>query len=192
MKKLKLYRFTLALALATFSTICGFVGLMIYKQKILFSLKLCEATEENCSRRVNTLKDGDVWDNLKALDELNFSNPIKGTKWGNNLIIEIQGAWDNFHSFLSQLTFEQYGAVVHILSSISILICTFNIMSIIYGNLLLDYLKIEEKYPKLARILKIRRKIQSYSLILNFMYIILILCALLFINFHLFSLGSQP
>jgi len=93
---------------------------------------------------------------------------------------------ENWKSFLEHLTFEQLGAVVHFSTALFIFSCLLNIIATIYSGFLLDYLKLETKYPKIARFIKLRRKFQQYYLFIYFTFIILTLIAIMFINLKLF------
>jgi hypothetical protein len=54
------------------------------------------------------------------------------------------------------LSTKQLGALTYLLAAISILFCLFTIITIIY--ILLNYLKTEEKYPRLVRFLEYKGK----------------------------------
>ena len=84
---------------------------------------------------------------------------------------------------LSQLTFEQTICLGNLVSSVFILLCILNIISTLYSNFLLDYFKLETKYPKLGKLLKIRVQFRRYYLILNFSIVIFTLLALIYLNF---------
>ena len=68
-----------------------------------------------------------------------------------------------------------------------ILILIINIISIIYSDFLLNYFKIEEKFPRLGRIIKYRILFQQYYLIINLLLIILTLLATIFINYAILT-----
>ncbi len=53
-----------------------------------------------------------------------------------------------------------------------ILGCLFSIILNLYGNYLLDRFKLEERFPKIARIINYRRKLSKYYIISNFLLII--------------------
>ena len=76
---------------------------------------------------------------------------------------------------MSTLTLEQLGALAHLFSAFSILFSLISIITIVYSNMLLEFFKIEEKFPKLARYIRIRQKFQQYYLFLNFLIIIFII-----------------
>jgi hypothetical protein len=90
---------------------------------------------------------------------------------------------DQFQEFLSSLTIDQKIAVTHILAAIAMLSSIFTIAMIIYGDYLIIRLKLEEKFPKLARFIKIRRKLQLYSISMNLFLMTLALLAVIYINY---------
>jgi hypothetical protein len=89
---------------------------------------------------------------------------------------------------LTQLNLEQTICLGNLISSVFILLCVLNIISVMYSEFLLDYFKLETKYPKLGKLLRIRVQFRRYYLILNFTIIILTLLALIYLNFVSFFL----
>nr|WVH38139.1 hypothetical protein [Poriella subacida] len=108
---------------------------------------------------------------------------------GNNLLSgdDINNLLENFKVIFSQLNFEQLWAISHIFSSVFILLCLISIISVIYSDYFLNYLKIEDKYPRLGRIIKLRKMYQQYYLILNLLFIIITLMATIFINYAILT-----
>jgi len=80
----------------------------------------------------------------------------------------------------------EIGAIVHISGSLFILFSLVSIISIIFGDELLLYFNLENKYPKLARFIQIRRKFRYYYLIWNFLLIILVLLTIIYVNLLIF------
>ena len=89
---------------------------------------------------------------------------------------------DKFSENLSHLSTKELGALTHLFSSVLILLCLLSIIGIVYSDYLITKFKLEEKFPKLAKILKIRKMFQQYYLFLNFTIIIITLLAIIFIN----------
>jgi hypothetical protein len=108
------------------------------------------------------------------------SNKFIGDK--TNIIEFFSNYIKNWNNLLSSLNFDQLVAIAHITSSICILINIFAIISILFGDKLIIYFKIEERFPKLTFILKLRQKVNKYSLILSFFIIISILLGLIYAN----------
>jgi hypothetical protein len=99
----------------------------------------------------------------------------------NNLIV-----LDQFKEFLSTLTLEQLGALSHILLCIAMLFSVSTIVFVIFGDFLIIKFKLEEKYPKLARFIELRRKVQYFSLISNIILIVLSLFVIIYLNVLVF------
>jgi hypothetical protein len=95
---------------------------------------------------------------------------------------------DNLNKYISQLNFQQLGAFVHLSTSIFMLLCLLSIITIIYSDFLINYFKIEEKYPKLSKILKVRKMFQQYYLFINFIFILLTLIILIYVNFKILTI----
>jgi hypothetical protein len=94
---------------------------------------------------------------------------------GNNFI-------DSINQFFSTLNFEQTLAIFHISGSIFILISFYSILFIFFGDYLIKYFNLEEKYPKLANFIKIRRKLQNYYVLINIIIIVLILIVMIYVD----------
>ena len=71
---------------------------------------------------------------------------------------------------------------MHIIFLLVIMISAFNILSLYLGDKLIVYLNLEEKYPKIAKFIQLRRKFQNYYLLLNTSLILIICLVLIIIN----------
>lgn len=69
------------------------------------------------------------------------------------------------------------GGIARIFVSITILICLFNIVVTFFADYIWISGKLEEKYPRLARWIKKRKKHQQYYILLN-VFIILVISLL--------------
>ena len=88
-----------------------------------------------------------------------------------------------FQDFLSILTSNQLEAFIH-LSFISVLfILIYNLALIFYGESLIKYFNLVDRYPKLAKFINYRSKFQQYYFGLNLILISIILLILTFVNF---------
>lgn len=72
---------------------------------------------------------------------------------------------DSFYSYLDSLTLSQELALIHILFFILYFIITFELVSIFFGNEIINYFDLENKYPKLKTFFKLRATYQRYYLI---------------------------
>lgn len=107
---------------------------------------------------------------------------------GENFLNFIKDFITNWNNMLTQLSLEQTICLGNLISSVFILFCVLNIISVMYSEFLLDYFKLETKYPNLGQLLRIRVQFRRYYLILNFTIIILTLLALIYLNFVSFFL----
>ena len=112
--------------------------------------------------------------------ELNIKNFIGD---GDNLFDIIKSAYDSWMNMLSALTLFQLGSLAHLLSAVFILMCLFNVIVIIYSDMLLIYFKLEEKYPLIGKFIRLRRKFQHFYLFVNLLLIIITLLAVIFVNY---------
>lgn len=107
-----------------------------------------------------------------------------------------EGSWlnfikdyiDNLYVFFGQLSGEQIAAIAHFLSALVMLFCLMSVMAVIYGDYLINYLKLEEKYPRLARFIQIRRKFQHFYLFIDFSLLIVLLFGQMYINIYALSM----
>jgi len=97
----------------------------------------------------------------------------------NDLIIAYQ-------NFLSTLSLMELGALCHIILSILILFCLYNLIAVFYGDSLIKYFNLEVKFPKLSRFIQIRRKFQQYYFFLNIFLILIAVLTIIYINMIVF------
>lgn len=163
--------------------------------------KIKESLELNNKLLNNTNSQNEIEEIVKNTSErLSESNKIiesildTFSKKSNNffgsddILTIINNFYTNWNEFLSKLSLEQLGAVAHASSALFILFCLFNIMSIVYANFLLDKLKIEEKFPRIGKILRVRSKFVHFNLFINFSLIIFTLLGILYVNYLVFTL----
>nr|YP_010192414.1 hypothetical protein LK379_mgp08 [Amanita sinensis]QZN08151.1 hypothetical protein [Amanita sinensis] len=155
-------------------------------------IELLKGVEVNNSTLQNDVKyhvNNYIKENEKAqnfIEEFLFNLIDKNKFIGDsNLIENVKQSIDNMNKFIAQLNVEQLGAFAHLSSSIFMLLCLFSIITIVYSDFLINSFKLEEKYPKLSRILKIRKMFQQYYLFINFILIFLTLVTLIYINFKI-------
>lgn len=94
--------------------------------------------------------------------------------------------------FLQSLSVEQLFAVTNILTAIFFIFCMFNIVSVFFGLFLIDYFKIVEKLPRLAKIIELRNKFKRYYLIYNIAMVVIVSCLMLFTNILVLISGAAP
>jgi hypothetical protein len=122
----------------------------------------------------------------KYLTEVkDYLEKVRGSGSGsqtNNFLDDITNIYSSILQHISSMSMEQQGALFHISAAIGIFLCLLTIISIIYGDMLIKYFNLEEKYPKLAKIIQLRRKFQQYYLFINTLIIIVILILIISVN----------
>jgi hypothetical protein len=122
----------------------------------------------------------------EVIDMLFNSGSGSGSKTNFLFVDEITKFISMYQDYLSTLTLVQTGALVHIILSLFIFFCLFSIIGIFYGETLIRYFNLEEKYPKLARFIQLRRKFQQYYFILNIFLIFIALSSIIYVNLLVF------
>jgi len=115
---------------------------------------------------------------------LEILNKISKSGGGNNSNYTI----DEISNFLSYLTFEQTVAIVHIFGFIVIIISLISLFTVFYGNKLIDYFQLENRLPKVARFIQLRRKFQMYYSVLDFILILTIISIMFYIDLSILNL----
>lgn len=73
--------------------------------------------------------------------------------------------------------------------SIFIFTCLASIIFAVYGNFLIEKFSLEQKYPKLSSLIRIRVNLQHYYIMINTLFIVLGLIFIVYINFMTFIHG---
>jgi F0F1-type ATP synthase membrane subunit c/vacuolar-type H+-ATPase subunit K len=110
--------------------------------------------------------------------ETNTSEEIKD-KIHKSSIID----FDSFFGGFEKLNIIEKMACCFIVSGGAILSCILSIILTLYGDYLLDKFKLETRYPKLAKIILLRKKLHSYYLKINIFWIVLIGLGNMFFGF---------
>ena len=91
-------------------------------------------------------------------------------------------SFDSLQIFFEGLNHYQNLAIVHISGSMFILFSLINIISVFYGDKLIKFFDLENRFPKIAKFIQIRRKLQQYYLLMNIGLIIIVLVIIIYIN----------
>jgi hypothetical protein len=89
---------------------------------------------------------------------------------------------DSLQSFFDGLNYKQNLAIVHISGSMFILFSLISIISIFYGDKLIIFFDLENRFPKITKFIKIRRKFQQFYLLMNIGLIFIVLAIIIYIN----------
>ncbi len=93
---------------------------------------------------------------------------------------------DNISNFLSTLTSDQLVMVFNI-TGYTMLLSTLNTITIILlGDQIINWLKLEIKYPKLAKFIKFKQILNKHSLRFNIVLFYILILSLIAINVHMF------
>jgi len=108
---------------------------------------------------VTDLKGGD-----SGLDKADLSGPIKD-------FIE------SYQNFLNSLSLDQIVAVFNVLMIGSILLTMFSMSLLLVGDYLIDKFKLETRWPRFARFIRLKQKLNKH-LLMYYITILFILCIL--------------
>lgn len=95
--------------------------------------------------------------------------------------------FNQIQSYYNTLNFFQTLAITHIFAIILIFILLIDLMSIYFSDYLIERFNTKEKYPRIYKLLEIRRKFRIFYLIKDLIIILIALIALLYINIMLFN-----
>ena len=93
--------------------------------------------------------------------------------------------------FLETATTAEQGAVGHILLFILIFMCLFTIVNVTYSNMLIDKLKLEDKFPILVNMIRFRNEFQHFIFFFNVFFIVLVLSYGIYLNLYVLYLYSN-
>lgn len=133
------------------------------------------------------LKESIAIDNSVILRELeNLRSGGGGGGISNQYIDSIDRLWNDFNAWIQSLDYIHNVAIVNIMGLGLILLSLLQIIFIFYGTVFLDYLNLETRYPKLAKIIQLRRTFQQFYLLLNICIIAIVSIIMLFFNLTFF------
>lgn len=138
---------------------------------------LFDSYKEDFHRAFNKAKE--ISDNIEKKYN-NSDNSINKLSNDDNYIINLI---NEFKDYLSNLSITEICLVINISSSLFILACLVSILLGVYGNFLLKKLSLEEKYPKIAKLVKLRVKLQHTYILVNTLLIFVVLILMIIINF---------
>ena len=95
---------------------------------------------------------------------------------------DLNGIIDDVHKFLLSLSQDHLIVFTHLTGCVSIIYCLISIVFAMFGDKLITFLNLEEKYPKLAKIIKLRRKMLEITVMWNLFLIFLIISLIIYLN----------
>ena len=117
--------------------------------------------------------------NKKASEILDLLDKTKNKFMEDNPVIN---AINEFKEYLASLSLMEICLIINISSCVFILTCIISIFFSISGNYLIDKFSLEQKLPKLSKIIQLRVNLQRYYVSINSVFIILAILSLIFIN----------
>ena len=97
----------------------------------------------------------------------------------------------NLNIYLSDFNFIQLGALGHIFANITILFLLSNILSAYFGDSMINYFKLEIRFPKLAKFIQLRRKYMRYYVLMSILIITLLIFYVIFVDLSVFIEASK-
>jgi hypothetical protein len=89
---------------------------------------------------------------------------------------------NDFKEYLASLSLMEICLILNISSCVFILTCIISILFAISGNYLIDKFSLEQKLPKLSKVIQLRVKFQRYYVFINSVFIILAIFSLIVVN----------
>lgn len=102
-----------------------------------------------------------------------------------NSLIDLD-IFNNLQTYINSLNYFQTLALSHLFAIILIFILLIDLMGIYFSNYLINKFNVKDKYPRIYKLLEIRRKFQRFYLIKDLIIIIIALIALTYLNIMLF------
>lgn len=105
---------------------------------------------------------------------------------GSNFMDPFYKYIEDFNNWFNGLDYVHSIAMINIFGTFTIIVSVFSVIAIFYGNILLDRLNLEQRYPKIAKFIMLRRKLRQYYLLWDVFLITIISIIMLAMNLTLF------
>lgn len=154
-------------------------------QKLEYSTKQCETVKkmlETGPDNINPDFYSKVYNASVRCYDAQVSAHKAVEKILNNLNNKFVNNFDFLFDSLNSLNLLELAALFHLIVLFLISIFIINILSAVLGNEIINYLNLEEKYPKLSKFLKVRLKFQRYYLIVNISFLFIICIVAIILN----------
>lgn len=117
--------------------------------------------------------------NTKANEIVDILNNTQENFMENNPIFKII---TDYKEYLATLSTIEICLIINITSCVFIFTCIITILFSISGNYLINKFSLEQKLPKLSKIIQLRVKFQNYYVFINSVFIIIAIISLIFVN----------
>ena len=167
-------------------------------QQLNVDLNPITSTTENVRNSIDNLNNNIVEESINMVtskaEDINTLNTfykslleIISKEDGNNTNFTLDiNIIDTINNFLNNLTVTQSLAFTHINGSLIILFSLCSIISIFYGEFLIQKFSLEIKFPKLAKFIQLRRKFQQFYLLINTLIIFIVIIAMTYVDILVF------
>src|SRR5271156_4356185 len=99
---------------------------------------------------------------------------------------------DSYRNFIDLLDSDQLVALTNIFGHTMILFTLFSISVVLIGDYLIDNFKLEMRFPKLAKLIRIKQTINKHSLFFNIIIFYIITIIFIIINIYMILLKYSP
>lgn len=136
------------------------------------------------------------WTNSDAYNEFtkNLTGAVKELDEATNILKDLIDKGSNFlplsnnlFDALNNLTLLQEASLLHLIFFVIIIFSIINILSALFGNEIIRYFNLENRFPKLSLFFKARSIFQRYYLIWSILILFTVCIAGIFINLLLFT-----
>ena len=132
-----------------------------------------------------------ILDNSKEIQNFielykSSNSPLGGIK---NFIGSSNFNLESLYAYLDSLSLLQESALLNICIFITILLTLISIFAALFGNEIINYFDLENKYPSISGFLKLRAKFQKYYLIWNIFLLLLLILGAICINIFVFVIS---
>jgi hypothetical protein len=117
--------------------------------------------------------------NTKANEIADILNNTKEKFMDDNPIFNLI---TDYKEYLATLSIIEICLIINITSCMFIFTCIITILFSISGNYLINKFSLEQKLPKLSKIIQLRVKFQNYYIFINSIFIIIAIISLIFVN----------
>ena len=98
------------------------------------------------------------------------------------ILEEYKNTLNNYEEYLSALPNHDILIIINLFSVIIIIGCFVSILSSFYSKFLIENFKLETKFPKLSRLIRLRQNFQHYYIIINSILIFITAIPLILID----------
>jgi len=146
------------------------------------SLEIQENKMELLNNKINNLIDNKLFDETTMIE---VNNSVKGVnKELLELFIKIEDCvksnlvdlniFNDLQTYINNLNYFQTLALSHLFAIILIFILITDLLSIYFSDYLIDKFNIERKYPRIYKLLELRRKFKTFYLIKDIIIILIV------------------